>query len=172
MFIIFERETETESKQGRDREAGRHRIWNRLQALRGQHRAWHGAWTHEPQDHDLSRSRCLTKWATQTPPLWLSSQQYQKYKLNCVIILMSGKVSQHMPEKHEVWEMVAVMIQCYKKQGKEGREIPAICQEVTLGFMSPPSGSCARNTLLHPHPHFLQALHDQFTDFKQCQMSL
>ena len=40
-------------------ERGRHRIWNRLQALSCQHRAWCGARTHGPRDHDLSWSRML-----------------------------------------------------------------------------------------------------------------
>ena len=38
-----------------DRKRGRHRIWNRLQGLSCQHRAWCGARTHELWDHDLSR---------------------------------------------------------------------------------------------------------------------
>ena len=38
---------------------GRHRTWSRLQALSYQHRAWWGAQTHEPWDHDLSQSRIL-----------------------------------------------------------------------------------------------------------------
>ena len=32
-----------------------------------QHRVWHRAQTHEPWDHDLSRSQTLTHWATQAP---------------------------------------------------------------------------------------------------------
>ena len=40
-------------------ERGRHRIWNRLQALSCQHRARRGSRTHGPPDHDLSRSRLL-----------------------------------------------------------------------------------------------------------------
>ena len=35
------------------RERGRHRIGSRLQALRCQHRAQRGAWTHKQWDHDL-----------------------------------------------------------------------------------------------------------------------
>ena len=54
-----ERERETESERGRGRERGRHRIQSRLQALSRQHRAWRGAWTHRPKDHDLSWSRTL-----------------------------------------------------------------------------------------------------------------
>ena len=42
---------------GWGRERGRHRIWSRLEALSCQHRAWHGARTHELWDHDLSRSQ-------------------------------------------------------------------------------------------------------------------
>ena len=48
-------------KQGRGRERGRHRIQSKLQALNCQHRAWHGAWTHELWDHDLSRSQTLNR---------------------------------------------------------------------------------------------------------------
>ena len=63
MFIyLSERERESPSKgcrQGRGRERGRHRIQSRLQALSCQHRAPHGARTHEPRDHDLSWSRAL-----------------------------------------------------------------------------------------------------------------
>ena len=40
----------------RERQRGRHRIGSRLQALSCQHRAWHGAQTCEPWDHDLSQS--------------------------------------------------------------------------------------------------------------------
>ena len=50
---------ETEREQGRGRERGRHRIRSRLRALSCRPRARLGARTHEPQDHDLSRSRPL-----------------------------------------------------------------------------------------------------------------
>ena len=43
------------------RERGRHRIQNRLQALSCQHRAWRGARTHESWDHGLSWSRTLNR---------------------------------------------------------------------------------------------------------------
>ena len=59
-FIHFW-ETETEREQGRGRERGRHRIWSRLQALSCRHRAWRGAQTHKPRDHDLSRCRTLNR---------------------------------------------------------------------------------------------------------------
>ena len=55
-FNIYFWEWETQCEQRRGRERGRHRIWSRLQALSYQHRAWCGAWTHEPRDHDLSWS--------------------------------------------------------------------------------------------------------------------
>ena len=58
MFIHFWKR-ETEHKQGWGGETGGHRIWSRLQALRCQHRAWRGAWTHELTAHDLSQSRTL-----------------------------------------------------------------------------------------------------------------
>ena len=56
MFIYF---WETEGQQERDRERGRHRIWSRLQALSCQHRAWHGAPTHELWNPDPSWSGTL-----------------------------------------------------------------------------------------------------------------
>ena len=43
------------------RERGRHRIQSRLLGPSCQHRAWRGAWTHRPRDHDLSRSRTLNR---------------------------------------------------------------------------------------------------------------
>ena len=62
MFIYFwQRERETEHERARGRERGRHRIQSRLQALSCQHRAPHGARTHRPRDHDLSRSRTLNR---------------------------------------------------------------------------------------------------------------
>ena len=49
----------TEHEQRRGRERGRHRIQSRLQALSCEHRAWLGAQTQEPSDHDLSQSWTL-----------------------------------------------------------------------------------------------------------------
>ena len=60
-LFILETETEHEQGKGRERERGRHGIRSRLRAPSCQHRAWRGARTHEPRDHDLSRSRTL-KW--------------------------------------------------------------------------------------------------------------
>ena len=58
-------------------ERGRHRIWNRLLALSCQHRARHGAWTHGPRDHDLSRSRTLNRLSHPgAPRAFLKNQIY------------------------------------------------------------------------------------------------
>ena len=46
---------------GGAQERGRRRIWSRLQALSCQHRAWSGARTREPWDHDLSWSQTLNR---------------------------------------------------------------------------------------------------------------
>ena len=56
-LFIFEREREHE--QGRGRGEG-DRIRSRLQTLSCQRRAQCGVQTHEPRDHDLSRSRTLS----------------------------------------------------------------------------------------------------------------
>ena len=69
-FFILERETGCE--QGRDRERGRHRIRNRLQALSCQHRARRGARTHEQRDRDLSRSRTLHRLSPPGAPVCVS----------------------------------------------------------------------------------------------------
>ena len=68
-FYFFSRlfTFETEHERGRVRERGRHRIWNRLQALSRQPTAWRGARTHGLRDHDLSQVGRLTDWATQAP---------------------------------------------------------------------------------------------------------
>ena len=49
-LFIFDRERKRARERGRERsrERGRHRSWSRLQALNHQHRAQHGARTHEP----------------------------------------------------------------------------------------------------------------------------
>ena len=62
-MFIFEKEwvKERECEQGRGTERGRHRIWISFQVLSCQHRARHGAQTHEPQDHDLSWSLWLNQ---------------------------------------------------------------------------------------------------------------
>ena len=57
MFIYSLREGEREHKPGRGRERGRQRIWRGFCADR--QRAWCGALTQEPRDHDLSRSWTL-----------------------------------------------------------------------------------------------------------------
>ena len=64
-FLVFifeiQRDRETEHELGRRRERGRPRIGSRLQAPNCQHRAWCGAQTHKPQDHDLGRSQTLNQ---------------------------------------------------------------------------------------------------------------
>ena len=71
-LFIFERASETERKQGRDSKRGTHKIWSRLPAPSCQHRAWRGAWTHKPWDHDLSQSRMLNRLShSGVPILWL-----------------------------------------------------------------------------------------------------
>ena len=64
-FLIFKclflRERQTKYEPGRGRERGTHRIRSRLQALNCQHRAWLGAQTHQPRDHDLGRSRTFNQ---------------------------------------------------------------------------------------------------------------
>ena len=66
-----ERERERERmKQGGQIEKGRHRIWNRLQALSCQHIARHGAWTHELGDHGLSWSWMLN-WLSHPGAPWI-----------------------------------------------------------------------------------------------------
>ena len=61
MYLFLETETECEWGRGREKES--HRIWSRLQVPSCQHRAPCGARTHEPWDHDMSRSRMLNRWS-------------------------------------------------------------------------------------------------------------
>ena len=56
-LFLRERERQSSSRGGAEKEGDR--IQSRLQAPSCQHRAWHGAWTRELQDHDLSWSRTL-----------------------------------------------------------------------------------------------------------------
>ena len=53
LTYFWERDRMRARKGQREREI---QNWSRLQALSCQLRAWHGARTHEPGDHDLSRS--------------------------------------------------------------------------------------------------------------------
>ena len=77
MFYLFLRQRETEHEQGRGRERGRHRIWSRLQAPSCQHRDRHGARTHRPWDHDLSRSRTLNRLSHPGAPVGLTPSPVQ-----------------------------------------------------------------------------------------------
>ena len=58
---LFLRVRQREHKLGRGRDGGRHRIRSRLRAPSCQRRARCGARTHEPRDHDLSRSPKLNR---------------------------------------------------------------------------------------------------------------
>ena len=69
LMFLFTFETETEHEQGRGRERGRPRIQSRLQAPSCRHRARRGAGTHEPRDHDLSRSQMLNRLSPPGAPL-------------------------------------------------------------------------------------------------------
>ena len=73
MFLfIFEGERDRAWAGEEQRERGRHRIWSRLQAPSHQPRAGRGARTHELGDHDLSRSRTLSRLSHPgAPPLTL-----------------------------------------------------------------------------------------------------
>ena len=70
---------QTECKWGRGRERGRHRIWSRFQALSYQHRARYRARTHEPWDHDLSRSQMLNQLShPNAPDTWFLNRQHSR----------------------------------------------------------------------------------------------
>ena len=60
-IYFWEREREIQSVSRGGAERGRHRIRSRLQALSCQPRAWRGARTPRPRDHDLSQSRPLNR---------------------------------------------------------------------------------------------------------------
>ena len=60
-FLTFTYFWDREHEQGRVRERGRHRIWNRLHARSCQHRARRGARTHGRRDRNLSQSQTLNQ---------------------------------------------------------------------------------------------------------------
>ena len=101
MFIYtWESEKERKNEQGkgreRERERGRHRIWSRLQALSGQHRAQHGTRTHGPRDHDLSWSRTLNWLSHPDAPIltfliWFSILMMVIAETSLTIITMNKK---------------------------------------------------------------------------------
>ena len=70
VLFLFLGQRETEHERGRGRERGRQRIRNRLQAPSHQPRAWRGARTHRPRDHDLSRSRMLNRLSHPGAPIF------------------------------------------------------------------------------------------------------
>ena len=83
MFIYFW-DRERPSMNGGGSERGRHRIWNRLQALSCQHSARRGARPQGLRDHDLSRSRPLNRLSHPGAPslLQIWSEGMKKY-LSC-----------------------------------------------------------------------------------------
>ena len=80
-FLMFTHvwKTETEHERG-GAERGRHRIRSRLQALNCQHRAGHRAQTHEPWDHDLSRSWSLKQMSYLGTPLADFKKPHRKHR--------------------------------------------------------------------------------------------
>ena len=108
MFLFnFERERERERESERMGEGQRERetrIWSRLQALSCQHRAQHGAQTHEPRDYDLSRSRMLN-WLSHpgTPVFFLFKSTRGHNKLLTIydtLYFMSMKLVTFMKSIH------------------------------------------------------------------------
>ena len=90
VFIIFERERERVRAGEGQRETHTRRIRSRLQALSCQHGARCGAWTHELQDHDLSRTWSLN---------WLSHPG-ARYFLN---MQMNVNISVHRFRSNSFW---------------------------------------------------------------------
>ena len=75
------------------RERGRHRIRNRLQALSHQPRARRGARTHGPRDRDLAEVGRLTDCATQAPHLPLLNTKeitLRIFPYTCKCLLQKG----------------------------------------------------------------------------------
>ena len=71
LFIYFESERERERE--RAGEGQRERRENPKQVPHCQHRAWHGARTQEPWDHDLNQNQELDTYLTEPPRCPLSS---------------------------------------------------------------------------------------------------
>ena len=83
MFIYFwDSERQNVSRGGAEREGDR--IQSSLQALSCQRRAQCGARTHEPRDHDLSRSRMLNRWSHPGALLWIFQEWFQKSNVVCL----------------------------------------------------------------------------------------
>ena len=100
MFIV---ETETEREQGRGRERGRHGIRSRLRALSCQHRAGCGAWTHGPQNHDLSQSWRLNRLSHPGAPNVLSFNiaAFCLCLFNCSFLYFSR--CRFLPDNHHLY---------------------------------------------------------------------
>ena len=71
-LFFRQREKQSASRGGAEREGGRHRIQSRLQALSRQHRARRGPRIHKPWDHDPSQSRTLNRLSHPGAPEWSS----------------------------------------------------------------------------------------------------
>ena len=84
---LFFWDRERQSMSGGGSERGRHRIWNRLQALSCQHRARLGAWTHGPRDRDLSRSRPLNRLSHPGAPISMSLNSAGLFLLTILLFL-------------------------------------------------------------------------------------
>ena len=74
IFLMFTYlwERENAHTSGLRAERGRHKIWSRLQGLKRQHRAQHGAGTQTHEIMTWAKAVCLPNWATQAPSLFLS----------------------------------------------------------------------------------------------------
>ena len=104
LFVcLFLRERECMSRGGAER--GRHRIWSRIQAQRCQHRAWHGVWTHQMWDHDLSRRQTFNRLSQPGSPPVLKFYDYKIPPSSWIPILieMSDQVSSICPQQWHCW---------------------------------------------------------------------
>ena len=86
-LLIFETERDRAWAGEGQRDRGRHRMWNRLQALSCQHRAQCRVWTPELWDHDLSRSQMLN-WLSH-PGAW--ARFLKKYFTRTWRFIFEGK---------------------------------------------------------------------------------
>uniref|UniRef100_A0ABI7XXB9 SRA stem-loop interacting RNA binding protein n=1 Tax=Felis catus TaxID=9685 RepID=A0ABI7XXB9_FELCA len=91
---LFLGQRETEHEWGRDRERGRHRIGNRLQALSHQPRARRGAGTHGPRDCDLAEVGRLTDCGTQAP----QAQGFHQHLAVAGVQTIMGELREHFAQ--------------------------------------------------------------------------
>ena len=85
-LFLRQRERDREWTGEGPRERGRHRIWNRFQALSCQHRTWCRAWTHELWDHDLSQRQTLIRLRHRGDPMFsfLMAMEKVSKQVTCV----------------------------------------------------------------------------------------